>query len=98
MSRLAWNFGGGPVIAMRPPRWTNCRVTLGDQAIDRPAADSAKLVRSTTGNAKTGKRSLLVRAPGRVRCTSVLGSPAVSRPELVIEEGFVVRKSARVKK
>lgn len=51
----------------KPSNWTNCHVALGDQDMDRLAADSAKLVRSTnsTGNASSGKRSLLVRAPGR---------------------------------
>jgi hypothetical protein len=53
----------------KPSNWTNCRVTLGDQTPDELTVESAKLVRSTssTGNARTGKRSLLVRAPGRIR-------------------------------
>ena len=52
---------------LKPSNWTNCRITVGDQALDRLAVDSAKLVRLTTGDAGTGKRSLLVRAPGRIR-------------------------------
>jgi len=57
------------------------------------AVESTKLVGPTTGDARTGMRPLLVRAPGRVRTASVHGSAEPSRSLLVFRSSFIVPRT-----